>query len=221
MYPVCLDISEKLCIIIGGGKVAERKAKGLLKAGAHVRVISPEVTAGLAELAGEGKIDWRKKSYTFDDLQNGWLVFAATDHTEIQDCIWKQAKENSQLVNVVDCPECCNFQVPASVRQGDLTLAVSTNGKSPAVAAMIRKQLEGMFGPEYEILLNVMAQIREQTGTERATQAERKKIYKKILHEDIIKWIRAGDINRLKDHLVEVLGTEVDLEKSELKQNIS
>lgn len=217
MYPVCLDISGKLCVVIGGGQVAQRKVKGLLHEGAYVRVISPEVTDHLAELARLGKIDWRKKNYSFDDLQHGWLVFAATNHPEIQQRIWKQAKENDQLVNVADCPECCNFQVPAAVRQGDLTLAVSTNGKSPAVSAMIRKQLEELFGQEYEILLNIMAKVREQTGTERATQTERKKIYKKTLHEDIIKWIRAGDINRLKRHLKEVLGTEVDLDGSELK----
>ena len=221
MYPVCLDISGKLCVIIGGGRVAERKVKGLLDSGAYIRVISPEVTDELARLAEEGRIDWRKKSYKSDDLHKGWLVFAATNHREIQELICRQAEEKGQLINVVDDTGCCNFQVPATVRRGDLILAVSTNGKSPAVSAMIRKQLEGLFGQEYEVLLNLMAMIRQQAVTESATQADRKKIYKKILHKDIIEWIRAGKMNRLQDHLRDILGSEVDLDLSELKLEIS
>ncbi len=218
MYPVCLDISGKLCIVIGGGNVAERKVRGMLEADAYVRLISPDITDGLAELADQKKIDWRKKSYTPDDLDNGWLIFAATNHPQIQSLICQQADENGQLINVADDPDRCNFHVPATVRQGDLTLSVSTNGKSPAVSAMIRKNLEGLFGQEYRVLLNIMARVREQAATKSATQAERKKIYKKILHKDIIEWIRAGEINTVHEHVREILGADVELEEKELKR---
>ena len=221
MYPVSLAIRGKLCIIIGGGRVAERKVKGLLEAGAYVRVVSPDVTDGLKALAEEGRIDWRKKTYSYDDLHNGWLVFAATNHREIQELICRQAEENGQLINVADDPDCCNFQVPASVRRGDLTVTVSTNGKSPAVSAMIRKELDDVFGPEYEVLLNIMSWAREEAVKVTGDQAERKKIYKKILHRDIIEWIRTGQPEKLKSHLREVFGPDVDLDIPDINVQIS
>lgn len=215
MYPVFLNITGKLCVVIGGGSVAERKVKGLLGEGAFVRVISPDVTDRLAELAKEGKIEWRNKSYSYHDLDKAFLVFAATNIREIQELICKQAHANKQLVNVADDPECCNFHVPATFRRGDLSLAVSTGGKSPAVAALIKRKLEEEFGEEYKTLLQVMSQVREKTGAESQSlsQADRKKIYKKVLHEDIINWIKTGQIDKLREHLKVVLDKDaIDLD---------
>lgn len=220
MYPVFLNIRARLCIVIGGGSVAERKVKGLLGEGAQVRVISPDVTEGLAVLAGEGKIEWRKKVYAAGDLEKAFLVFAATSDRRIQNVICRQAGENNQLVNVADDPECCTFHVPATVRRGDLALAVSTGGKSPALASLIKRKLEQEFGPEYEILLGIMSLVRRKTGTETEalSQPDRKKIYKKILHNDIIEWIRTGQTDKLLVHLQNVLGSEAvpDLNKLDL-----
>ncbi len=219
MYPVSLDIGGKLCVVIGGGSVAERKVKGLLESGAFVRVISPEATEELSVLAQSGIIEWRKKSYTYDDLERAFLVFAATDDREVQDLIFRQAEENGQLVNMADDPDCCNFHVPASIRRGDLTLAISTSGKSPAVAALIRKKLDKEFGPEYETLLHLMSLVREQTGSdsESLSQADRKKIYKKILHQDIIEWIKTSQFSKLQEHVQEILGADADLDINKLK----
>jgi len=219
MYPVFLDIDGKLCVVIGGGSVAERKVKALLESGALVRVISPEATEVVAAWAQKGRIEWRKKSYTYDDLAKAFLVFAATNKREVQELICRHAEENGQLVNVADDPECCNFHVPASIRRGDLTLAISTRGKSPAVAALIRQQLEKEFGAEYEILLNIMSLVRQHAGSEPEvlSQADRKKIYKKILHKDIIEWIKSGRVDKLRDHLREILGADADLEINKLK----
>lgn len=219
MYPVFLNITGKLCVVIGGGSVAERKVKGLLREGAYVRVFSPEVTEELASLAKERKIDWWKKSYTYKDIDKAFLVFAATDNREIQELICRQAHENRQLVNVADDPECCNFQVPSTVRRGDLALAISTGGKSPAVAALIKQKLEKEFGPEYKTLLDIMSLVRQKTGsdTDNRSQPERKKIYKKILHSDIIEWIKTGQVDKLQDHLQDILGPEADLDINKLK----
>ena len=214
MYPVLLDIKGKLCAVVGGGSVAERKVKRLLEAGAKVRVVSPELTDELSFLASQGLIEWLQKSFAAGDLDGAVLVFAATDDREIQEMIRQQADKNNQLLNVVDDPENCSFHVPATVRQGDLTIAVSTNGKSPAVAALIREKLEQEYGPEYKKLLQVMALVREHAGTEseNLSQPERKKIYKKILHNDIIDWIKNGQVEKLQNHLHTVLGPDIEID---------
>jgi precorrin-2 dehydrogenase/sirohydrochlorin ferrochelatase len=214
MYPVLLDIAGKICVVIGGGSVAERKVQGLLESGASVRLVSPVVTSELASLAGQGRVEWRKTKYTNDDLDGAVLVFAATDDREVQALISREAEVNGQLLNVADDPGSCNFHVPATMRRGDLTLAVSTSGKSPAVAALIRQQLEEEFGPEYNTLLQVMSFVRKHIvlETESLSQADRKKIYKKILHNDIIDWIRTGQDDKLQDHLKDILGPDTELD---------
>lgn len=220
MYPVFLDIRGRLCVIIGGGRVACRKANGLLDAGGSVRVISPEVVPELAELARTEKIEWLRKTYADSDLEGAFLVFAATDDPVTQEQVCRQAGRGSQLLNVVDAPEQGNFHVPASCRRGDLTIAISTNGKSPALAAMIREELEGRFGEEYEVLLDIMAQVRGCLGDGDDIQAERKKIYKKILHADILEWIRAGQTEKLRTHLENILGPAVKLDFRKLKLKV-
>jgi len=221
VYPVCLDIKNRLCVVIGGGEVALRKVQGLLAAEARVRLISPRVEPELAELADEKRIDWQRKTYAPEDLAGALLVFAVTDDRAVQAEICRQAAGNGQLVNVADDPHCCDFQVPAALRRGDLTIAIATGGKSPAVAAMIRARLEGEFGPEYEVLLNLMAQVRRQVVGGGYSQAQRKKIYKKILHDDIVAWIRRGEIDTLRAHLRSVLGPGLDLECKALKLDIA
>ena len=214
MYPVLLDITGKLCAVIGGGKVAERKVKGLLESGAVIRLVSPEVTDTLKGLAGQGMIEWLNKPYVDEDLDGAVLVIAATDSRQAQAKVCQKATQNGQLLNVVDDPSSCSFHVPATVRRGDLTLAVSTNGQSPAVASLIRQQLEEEFGPEYEKLLQVMSLIRKQPAMDEnnLSQPERKKIYKKILHSDIIDWIRTGQIEKINDHLKNILGPDTELD---------
>ena len=120
MYPVCLDISDKLCVVVGGGRVAERKVLGLLAAGAMVRVVSPELTDSLAGMAENSSIEWLARGYKQGDFIGAVLVFAATDSREVQEAVVLEANRAGQLVNVIDEPENCTFQVPAVVRRGDL-----------------------------------------------------------------------------------------------------
>jgi precorrin-2 dehydrogenase/sirohydrochlorin ferrochelatase len=207
VYPVCLDIAGKFCIIVGGGKVACRKAEGLLAAGAVVRVISPLVVEELEKLANEGAIEWFQKGYEHGDLQGALLVFAATDRPDVQRAVQQEAQQASLLINVVDAPGDCSFQVPASVRRGDLLITVSTNGKSPAVSAMIRKKLEHEFGQEYENLLQLMAAIRIRVMTGKGSLADKKLLFEKVLVEDIVHWIKSGRLDVLEDHLQTVLGS--------------
>lgn len=217
MYPVCLEITGKLCIVVGGGGVAERKVLGLLTAGARVRVISPQISAVLRGLVDDGTVEWLDRGYAPGDLAGALLVFAATDREEVQTAVVREATAAGQLVNVIDAPERCSFQVPAVVRRGDLILAVSTGGKSPAVAAMIRQQLEKNYGKEYTVLLELIGRLREQVLSSDRDNAERKILFQNILHDDIITWIKTGQWEQLGRHLRTVLGADVDIDISQLR----
>ncbi|MBW1749180.1 MAG: bifunctional precorrin-2 dehydrogenase/sirohydrochlorin ferrochelatase [Deltaproteobacteria bacterium] len=215
MYSVCLEISDKLCVVVGGGSVAERKVLGLLTAGAQVRIISPQLTRPLTELADAGRIEWLERGYTQGDLAGALLIFAATDSRKVQEAVFKEAGQAGQLVNVIDAPARCSFHVPAVVRRGDLTLAVSTGGKSPAVAAMVRKQLAENFGEEYGLLLDLISRLREQVLTGKGNSSERKILFQNILHDDIVHWIKSGQRDLLRKHLRAVLGSDIDFDISQ------
>ncbi|MFP7753557.1 bifunctional precorrin-2 dehydrogenase/sirohydrochlorin ferrochelatase [Thermodesulfobacteriota bacterium B35] len=220
MYPVCLNITGKLCIVVGGGSVAERKVRGLLAAGGRVRIVSPELTSSLSALAEEGRVEWQRKQYAEGDLDNAFLVFAATDNRRVQEAVCRDAGRNGMLINVADDPDHCAFQVPATVHRGDLTLSVATGGRSPAVAAMVRRQLERDFGREYAVLLELVAMIREHVLADGRSPQERKILFQNILHDDIVLWIREGRWDRLQQHLRQVLGPETPLDFSRLKQDL-
>jgi precorrin-2 dehydrogenase/sirohydrochlorin ferrochelatase len=210
MYPVSLDISDLLCVVVGGGKVAERKVLSLLEAGAQVRLISPQLTEALHKLAVAGRIDWLARYFQSGDLSDALLVFAATDNRQVNEAVAREATAAGKLVNVADAPELCSFQVPAVLHQGDLSIAVSTNGKSPALAARIKKQLEADYGPEYALLLELLGHIRERTLVGIADGQARRNLFENLLHEDILRWIKNGQWEQVRSHLRVVLGPDAD-----------
>lgn len=159
-YPVFLKIKNRKCVVIGGGDVAERKVQSLVDSGAAVTVISPTLTAVLQELAGQGAIEVLQRNYEKGDLKGAFVAIAATDDVETNRQVFHEADEAGSLVNVVDDPENCNFIVPAVARRGDLMIAISTCGRSPALARWIRQEMEDEFLPDYEELLTLLSEIR-------------------------------------------------------------
>ncbi|MCI5194363.1 MAG: bifunctional precorrin-2 dehydrogenase/sirohydrochlorin ferrochelatase [Candidatus Electrothrix sp. AU1_5] len=221
VYPVSLNISGKLCVVVGGGNVAERKVLSLLNAHAAVRIISPQLTAVLAEQVakrkGTGTVMWQKRGYQKGDLQDALLVFAATDNRQVQDVVVQDAQQIGVLVNVADAPEHCDFQVPAVVQRGDLQLAVSTHGTSPALAAKIRQELDDQYGEEYAVLLRLMSVLRKKICNDALFACvDRKRVFQNILHEDILHWIRGEQWQRLAQHLDTVLGSDIHFDLSEI-----
>ncbi|WPD23085.1 MAG: bifunctional precorrin-2 dehydrogenase/sirohydrochlorin ferrochelatase [Candidatus Electrothrix scaldis] len=217
MYPISLNIKGKLCVVIGGGNVAERKVLSLLKAHACVRIISPQLTLMLSELAANNALDWRNRGYQTGDLEGALLIFAATNNRKIQESVVRDAEQTGQLINVADAPDLCDFQVPAVVQRENLNLTVSTNGASPALAAKIRLELEEKYGEEYAILLRLMSRIRKQLCKDSSsTYTERKIVFQNILHEDIIHWIRGEQWEQLSQHLKTVLGPNTHFNLLEL-----
>ncbi len=205
-YPVNLDVRNRDCLVVGGGGVAERKVKTLLECGAKVMVITLDASGHLQAIASEGLIDLRLRGYQPSDLDGKFLVFCATDNEEANQRISQDAAKRGTLCNVADRPEACSFVLPAVVRQGSLLIAISTSNKSPAVARRIRQNLEKEFGPEYEILLNLMGEIRQKLLADEKSPEAHKKMFERLLDQGLLQMIRekrAQDVDAL---LKEVIG---------------
>ena len=166
-YPVFLNVSGKRCVVVGGGQVALRKVRVLLECGASVEVISPELCSELAELAEHGQIGVCYRYYQPGDLKDAFIAIAATDNNDINLQVVKEAQRNAVLVNVVDDAENSDFIVPSHLRRGDITIAISTAGRSPALARKIRARLEKDFGEEYAALALLINEVRAEVKRQR------------------------------------------------------
>ena len=204
-YPICLDLEAKPCVVVGGGRVAERKVLGLLSCSAQVSVISPALTEELQLQHADGNIQWIDREYRQGDLAQAFLVIAATDDEETQKEVYEEAAGNNLLLNVADVPQRCNFILPATVRRGDLAISVSTAGKSPALARKLRMELEKSFGPEYGILVDIMGALRPEILASGLPQQENDQLFKQLLHDDMEEWIKTKNLDSIEKHLSAVL----------------
>ena len=209
-YPICLDLEGKACVVVGGGRVAERKVVGLISCSAKVSVISPELTEELVSLHNADIIKWINREYRPGDLEKAFLVIAATDDVGTQKQVFEEAAALDLLLNVADVPQRCNFILPATVRQGDLMISISTAGKSPALARKLRMELEKRFGVEYRVLVNILGAIRSEILALGLPQSDNEQLFTQLLHDDVVHWIRTGDWPRLEYHFGKVLGKRVE-----------
>jgi len=147
-------------VVVGGGHVAARKVESLLEAEAQVKVISPVLVPELELLMESGDITALKRSYQEGDLEDAFLVIAATDDNTVNQAIWAEATKQGCLINVVDDPEHSTFILPAVMQRGEMSIAITTGGGSPALARRLRERLENIIGPEYGKLTEVMAELR-------------------------------------------------------------
>jgi siroheme synthase-like protein len=161
-YPVVLELTGWPCVVIGGGSVAERKVEGLLAAGAAVTVIAPRLTRRLQALAAGGRIGHVAREYAPGDLDGYRLAFAATGDAALNAAVAQEGRRRGVWVNAADDPAHCDFTLPAVLRRGPLVVAVATGGASPAVAALVRDELDRRLGPEYALLGEVAAEVRRE-----------------------------------------------------------
>ena len=159
-YPVFLDITNKRCLVVGGGKVAERKVIMLLQFNARVIVIGPAMTRALIKLGEAGKIEYFQRAYTAKDLDNAALVFACTDNGVINNKIKKEAARKNIPVNVADSPDVCDFIVPSIIKKGDITIAISTSGGLPLLSKKLRQKIEEVVTDDYLEYLHIMGEFR-------------------------------------------------------------
>jgi len=160
-FPIFLNVSDRNCVVIGGGKVALRKINDLIEAGALITVIAVEPLPEIENLSGSGEVKLLKRRFKPGDLDDAFLVFAATNDKTLNVKISEAAKQRGILVNVVDNPELCNFFSGAVVKRGPLRLAVSTSGRCPSIAAGIRKELEELYTESYGDFVQSAGELRD------------------------------------------------------------
>jgi len=179
LFPIFVKLEGRLIVVVGGGNIAETKIPGVLAAGARIRLIAPSVTPQIAEWVRFGKIDWLPKEFEAADLSGAFLVIAATSTPGVNEAVFREAEANGTLCNAVDDLEHCHFYYGAVVQRGDLQIAISTNGQSPALAQRLRKELELELGPEYEVWLQWLGAAREALRASGPSSESTKK----LLHE--------------------------------------
>jgi len=179
LFPAFLKLERRRCLVVGAGPIAEEKIEGLLRAGADVRVVAPEATRGIRELATKERLRWDERAFRASDLSRAFLVVAATSSPSLHRKIYRQAKRRGVLCNVVDDPKHCDFYYGSVVRRGALQIAISTGGHSPALAQRLRKKLEKQFGAKYEEWLEELGKIRKELFARKIAPEKRRA----LLHE--------------------------------------
>jgi precorrin-2 dehydrogenase/sirohydrochlorin ferrochelatase len=205
-YPVNLDIRNRNCLVVGGGDVGTRKVMTLLDCGAMVVVVSPAVTEKIEELSNNGLIKLERRGFKPTDLDQMFLVIGATDNPELNRQIHTGAERLGMLCNIADRPEVCNFILPAIVNRGDLIIAISTSGKSPAFAKQMRKDLEKKFGIEYAEFLTLMGGIRTKLLSEDHEPEAHKPLFENLIKRNLVNLIKQRDIAGINSLLFEIFG---------------
>ena len=197
-FPVFLNLDGKKVVVIGGGGVAERKVLTLVKAGAIVKLISLDLTNALEKLKKRGLLIHIKRQYKKGDLKNAFLVIAGTSSARINQKIAQDAKH---LINVIDNPSEGNFIAPSLVKRGPLTIAISSEGTSPAAAKFIRKEIESIYGKEFIQYLKFLGTMRTRALNEIKDNKKRSKFLKSLASKKIFDTVREKNISSLRKQI--------------------
>ena len=195
-YPVNLLVAGRPCLVVGGGTVAARKVEGLLACGALVHVVSPVVDD---EIRGWPEVTVDKRPYRKGDIEGCRLVISATDSAEVNRAVYDDCEAAGVWVCGADDPDHCSFTLPSVVRRASLVVTVSTGGRSPAMARWLREQLESQIGPEYEVLLDLVARHRAVAKADGRSPAYAD--WQKALDSDMLDLIRTGDLESARKRL--------------------
>lgn len=207
MITLALDLNGQLCVVVGGGLVAEHKARVLLEAGARVRVVSDALTPGLCSLRDAGQVEVVPRRYHPGDLVGAMLVVAATGQPDV-DAAVAAAAGGHQLVSVSGQPKLGNVHFTAEVCRGPLRIAISTDGASPALAKRIRQDVERVIGPEYAALAELLAEVRERVkGLPHLRQAERAALFEQIVYGPALQLLANGETEAARASVEEMVGT--------------
>jgi precorrin-2 dehydrogenase/sirohydrochlorin ferrochelatase len=191
--PIFIDVSGRHCVVIGGGQIAERKIRSLIEAGAAVTVVSPSLTDGLAALAKRDAIRYLARTYQLGDLEGVFLAYEASGKVETERTAAAEARARGVLINVADVPNLCSFIAPAVIKRGDLQIAVSTGGASPAFARKIREELEDRFGPADELMVDLLAAARQWLRVRDGDLASRSRLLTALVQADLRECLQRGD----------------------------
>jgi siroheme synthase-like protein len=209
-YPIVLRLKDRPCLVVGGGPVAEGKVAGLLAAGARVKVLSPTLTPALERWAAAARIDHQARRYQAGDVVGHALAFVAAGDRAVAAAVAQDGREHGVWVNAADDPIHCDFILPSVLRRGQLTVAVSTGGASPALARLIREELEGHLGDVYGALVELAADVRR--DVRQRSEAPPPAAWRHALDPELRRLIAAGRREEaemiLRKHLAEGLASE-------------
>jgi precorrin-2 dehydrogenase / sirohydrochlorin ferrochelatase len=194
LYIACLVLSDRPCLVVGGGNVGLEKVEGLLACNAAVTLVAPEAVPPLEDYAREGSIRWERRGFNDSDLDGMFLVVAATNLTELNTSVYEGAERRPMLCNVVDVPPLCNFILPAIVRNGPLAIAISTAGASPALAKRMKREIAEAFGEPYARLAVILNDARGWAKATLPTYQDRREFFEGIVNgdPDPVELVRAG-----------------------------
>ena len=206
-FPIFLEMTRRRCLVIGSGAVAERKVASLLEAGAEVAVISPEASDNILRWSKDKSVEYIARRYQPGDLTEFELAFVATDDRAVSAQVFKEGRNLGVWVNAADDSARCDFILPSVLRRGDLTVAVSSGGRSPALARTIREELELYFTDEYALLANLAAEVRDELRA-RGIDAPFE-TWRRALSGDVRQLLMRGDVARAKVLLLREFGVSV------------
>lgn len=198
-YPVFLDLQGKQAVVIGGGEIAERKIHGLVPCGARITLVSPELTPELERLAAEGTVTVHRRTYQPGDMKGAAIAVVGTDDPEVNHQAAEEARREGVLVNTVDDVAYCDYIAPALVQRGDLTVAISTHGKSPAMARRMREELERLITNEYADLLQVLENVRARLRRERVYPSP--DCWQEHIDDGLRAMVRRGELEQAQERL--------------------
>ena len=210
-YPVFLELDGKIALVVGGGKVAQRKVETLLECGASISIVSKELTHKLKQLIEDSEVRFLGEELKDEFFDDAFIIIAATDDKDLNHKVSERARDRGLLVNAVDQPADCNFIVPSIVKKGDLLIAISTSGKSPALSKKIRKRLEVQFGNEYETFLNLMGRLRKEILAMGLAQEENSRIFHEVVDGGIMEALARGDREEVESTLAKILPKHVNI----------
>ena len=203
-YPIVVDLTGRPCLVIGGGAVALRKVAGLVEAGARVTVLSPWLTPALLRLAAEAPLRWRPREYAQGDAAGFTLVMVATDDRAVNAAVAAECRERGIWVNCADDPARCDFILPSVLRRGAVTVAVSTGGRSPTLARLLREDLDALLPRDVAPLTEVIADVRRSLREDGVSlDAER---WRQALDGELRSLVAAGRTTEARARLRELLG---------------
>jgi siroheme synthase-like protein len=201
LYSIELKIAGRDCLVIGGGRVAERKVAALRACDACVTVVAPGLTPALEELARSGGLAVLRRGFVPEDLNGVALCIAAADDPATNELAYREAARRGIPVNVVDQPELCTFFVPSSIRRGPVSIAISTTGTSPALAKRLREQLEQLVTPAHGELAELMGGLRPEVKDRFPSEDARRSVYQRMIESEALDLLRQGK----RDQAEEVL----------------
>jgi siroheme synthase-like protein len=198
-YPVNLLVAGRRCVVVGAGRIAARKIEGLLGAGAQVHVVAPDLVGDVQALRDRGAVTVSQRPFEPADLDGAWLATTATGDPGVDHAVYAAGQERNVWVNSADDPANCSFTLMSVVRRGDIVVTVGTNGRSPALGTWLRDHVRGEMGPEYETLLDVLSEAREEMRS--AGRSSETADWRKALDSGILDLIRGGRIPEAKELL--------------------